>query len=255
MPSSVFIFPGTLQMAQGSQVLVADGSAGAPSYSFASEPNTGWYHNGPSLMIFTAGGTTRAQFNGWALDLLSDTSSVLRFGVNQDVILSRGGAAGKLQLTGTTPMFQLGGTTSSFPALKQSGSSIQVKVADDSAFAPLGLRDLSTANATLLFSAAPTISSGFGSSPSIANNNGTGAFVVNVGTGGTATSGVIGLPAATTGWILHCIDITAAAGHTGLRTVQTASTTNSATIESQNSAGTATAWATGSLVRIIAMAY
>lgn len=46
----------------------------------------------------------------------------------------------------------------------------------------------------LWVSTAPTISSGFGTSPSIANNNGTGAFTINVGTGGTATSGVISLP-------------------------------------------------------------
>ena len=52
-----------------------------------------------------------------------------------------------------------------------------------------------------LFSATtPTISSGFGTTPSIVNSNGTAAFSINVGTGGTASSGVITLPAATTDW-------------------------------------------------------
>lgn len=52
----------------------------------------------------------------------------------------------------------------------------------------------------LLFSqTAPTISSGFGTTPSIVNSNGTASFAVNVGTGGTASSGVITMPAMTVG--------------------------------------------------------
>jgi len=39
--------------------------------------------------------------------------------------------------------------------------------------------------------AAPTISSGFGTSPSISANSTNNSFQVNVGTGGTATSGVV----------------------------------------------------------------
>ncbi len=48
---------------------------------------------------------------------------------------------------------------------------------------------------------APTVASGFGSGASIPANNGTAAFTVNVGTGGSASSGVITMPIATTGWI------------------------------------------------------
>jgi hypothetical protein len=72
----------------------------------------------------------------------------------------------------------------------------------------------------LWVSTAPTISSGFGTSPSIAANNGTAAFTVNVGTGGTAYAGVIGLPmhvaatgdgqgtqGATNGWVCQCTDL------------------------------------------------
>ena len=54
--------------------------------------------------------------------------------------------------------------------------------------------------AQLLNSTAPTIASGFGTSPSIPNSNGTAAFTVNVGTGGAASSGVITMPAASHGW-------------------------------------------------------
>lgn len=44
-------------------------------------------------------------------------------------------ANGKAVITGTTPMLALGGTTSSFPALKRSSAEIQVRLADDSTYA------------------------------------------------------------------------------------------------------------------------
>lgn len=52
--------------------------------------------------------------------------------------------------------------------------------------------------------AAPTISSGFGTNPSIATNNGTIGFTIDVGTGGTASSGVVGLTACNSKWICRC---------------------------------------------------
>lgn len=54
----------------------------------------------------------------------------------------------------------------------------------------------------LIGGAAPTITTGAGAS--IADNNGTGAFTINVGTGGLSSI-VIGLPTATTGW--HCLAV------------------------------------------------
>lgn len=169
-------------------------------------------------------------------------------------------ASGKIIFSGT--MFQFGGTTSSFPAFKQSGTTIQTRLADDSGDATFSASRLffaSSINATnvLIGAAAPTISSGFGSAATIPFNNGTASFVVNVGTGGAATSGVIGLaPTAANGWNCHSTDITATSTHTALETMQTASTTTTATIESQSrSTGAATAWATGSLVRMSCFAY
>jgi len=52
----------------------------------------------------------------------------------------------------------------------------------------------------LLFSGnVPTVVSGFGTTPSITGNSSI-SFRVNVGTGGTATAGVIGFPLAANGW-------------------------------------------------------
>jgi len=81
---------------------------------------------------------------------------------------------------------------------------------------------------------APTISSGFGTSPSIVANtaNGTRTFQVNVGTGGTATSGVISFPAASHGWGCAVTDMTS-----NIVTRVTAFTTTTMTVTA------ASAWA------------
>lgn len=99
----------------------------------------------------------------------------------------------------------------------------------------------------LISGAAPTISSGFGTSPSISANNGTAAFRVNVGTGGAATTGVVGLPTATTGWNCTCTDITTAST-TVFLCKQTASSTTTATIGNFNTAGAAAAWVASDIV-------
>ena len=52
------------------------------------------------------------------------------------VLTFTNGSANALFATGaTTPLFQFAGTTSSFPALKRSSAALQVRLADDSAFA------------------------------------------------------------------------------------------------------------------------
>lgn len=101
---------------------------------------------------------------------------------------------------------------------------------------------------------APTISSGFGTTPSIVANNGTAAFTINVGTGGTASTGVIGLPAATTGWHVDCQN-TSTNTATVFVTKQTASTTTTATIGNYDAAGAAAAWVASNVLVCAAMAY
>jgi hypothetical protein len=100
---------------------------------------------------------------------------------------------------------------------------------------------------------APTISSGFGTSPSVTVNNGTSAFRINVGTGGTATNGVVGLPTAANGWNCFASDITTpATGHT---IKQTATSTTSVTLTNYDNAGVAAAWAAGDIIIVNCMAY
>ena len=107
-----------------------------------------------------------------------------------------------------------------------------------------------------LSSAAPTISSGFGTGPSV--TAGTAAsFRVDVGTGGTATAGVIGLPTATTGWNCAVEDLTATTANVAdHRTVQLSSTTATATVENQViSSGAAVAWTASDVLGVQCTAF
>jgi hypothetical protein len=93
----------------------------------------------------------------------------------------------------------------------------------------------------------PTISSGFGTSPSIPHANGTGAFTIKVGGGGTATRGLIGLPPAANGWIVQCQDVTTQSS-TVFVTKQTSMGTTSVTIGNFNTSGSAAAWAANDIL-------
>ena len=67
--------------------LFADGTAAAPSMAFASDVTTGLFLSSGNIRI-SAGGSGLFQFtSGARLSILSDTAQ-LRFGVNQDVILT-----------------------------------------------------------------------------------------------------------------------------------------------------------------------
>lgn len=95
---------------------------------------------------------------------------------------------------------------------------------------------------------APTISSGFGTSPSVTQNNGYRSFSVNVGTGGTASTGAVGLPAAAHGWACTAADVTTP---TGDLTQQTGSTTTTASFTNYvRTTGVAGAWTASDILQI-----
>ena len=100
-------------------------------------------------------------------------------------------------------------------------------------------------------STAPTIASGFGTSPTITASN-TAAFKIVIGTGGAA-SGVITLPTAANGWIVYAQDITSG---TSLFLQQTGSTTTSATLTSFSlTTGLAANMTAGDVILVQATAY
>lgn len=57
----------------------------------------------------------------------------------------------------TAPLFRFAGTTSSFPALKRSGTELQARLADDSAFAPVSVGTTTITGGTITTSSKPTI--------------------------------------------------------------------------------------------------
>lgn len=106
----------------------------------------------------------------------------------------------------------------------------------------------------LIGSAAPTISSGFGTGASIGTSNGTGAFTVNVGTS-SASTGVIGLPnSVSTDWSCFCTDISTNSTSVFI-TKQTARSSSSCTVGNFSDVAAATAWADNDILSCTAVAY
>jgi hypothetical protein len=100
---------------------------------------------------------------------------------------------------------------------------------------------------------APTISSGFGTSAFVAQNNGTPAFTINVGGGGSATNGVIRLAQAASGWVVDCADLTTQSA-TVFITKQIASSQTTATIANFSTSGAQAPWAANDILSCKAMA-
>ena len=149
-----------------------------------------------------------------------------------------------LVVASTTPVTNLsigGNAATATTATNQSGGTVNATTITGSVSYSL--------NGVLLFSStAPTISSGFGTTPLIVNQNGTAAFSVNVGTGGTASAGVIGLPVAAHDW--NCAVINPVTG-AGTFTQMSALATNSATFTNYTLAtAVAVAWPASYILRI-----
>ena len=73
-------------------------------------------------------------------------------------------------------------------------------------YAPYNASSLSIGNNLVVSTTLPTVSSGFGTSPTVLANN-TFCFKVTVGTGGAA-NGTISLPTAPNGWLAFAADVT-----------------------------------------------
>jgi len=129
-------------------------------------------------------------------DLIGSNSVRIGSGAGQ-VSLFVGGS-GILRLVDTSfadfGRLQLGGTTSAFPAIKRNGTGIDIRLADDSAFAPLAAAKLdvvgSTGDILLLKNAAQpvlTVNSSGGSGSIVINHANTPSVVINQSTGNKLT--------------------------------------------------------------------
>jgi hypothetical protein len=108
---------------------------------------------------------------------------------------------------------------------------------------------------TVINVTAPTVTSA-GTSPSVTENNGTISFRVNVGTGGTATTIVMAMPAAANNWNCNTENLTSnAANRANQHVVQQSSTTTAVTVQNQTiSTGAALAFTASDIVRFICVA-
>jgi hypothetical protein len=109
-------------------------------------------------------------------------------------------------------------------------------------------------NAIRVSTVAPTVSSGFGTTPSVVSGTTSAAFTVNVGTGAVASSGVIAFAtAAPTGWACNAVD------QTNPATANTVATPLSATTVTltnySRTTGIAAAWAASDVVVVSCNGY
>jgi hypothetical protein len=110
------------------------------------------------------------------------------------------------------------------------------------------------ASSHLLFSPTAPVIGTCGTSPSIVANNGTAAFTVNVGTGGTATTCTVTMPAATTGW--GCMVSPNGAPQAAAETFSAPTSTTLITISNYTaSTGAALAFASGAVFNVNCAAY
>jgi Pectate lyase superfamily protein len=106
--------------------------------------------------------------------------------------------------------------------------------------------------------AAPTIASGFGTSPSIPSGNGTTTFRILIGSGGTDSSGILTMPtvAGTSGWNCHVGVLNPSATNLLSQTAQSSNSATSVTLTNYlSSTGAAAAWPASTQLIVSCFAY
>lgn len=285
----------TVGFIDGGIVWLADGTAGAPSLSFSADPDVGLYRAGTNSIGLSTNGTVRATVDSTGITLFNAGSLVLPatgtvvagnggvgtpsitvvgdqntglYSIGADQLgVQTGGArsfnfsatAGVLEGITSVPKLVLDNTSGA--CVQYTGASVCsasniVTVSASSGLALNSATPLVMNSVIIADPGAPSISSGFGTSPSVSAGVTTAAFRVNVGTGGSATSGVIALNAtATAGWNCFCSDITTNS-LTVFNCKQTASTTTTATIgQFSATTGVASAWVASDILAVSCFGY
>lgn len=219
-------------------VVTNDGDATTPAWGFALDTNTGFYRVASDQIGVTTGAARSLNFTGNGI--IEGTTGAPTLKLNNSV-----GACIDFNATAFACAASNSVTLSANTIVSMTAPSVSIASAGSA---------LQLGGRTHWVNTAPTISSGFGTSPSIAAGISSAAFSINVGTGGTATSGVIGLPTATTGWHCTCTDITTQSS-TVFLCKQKASSTTSATIANYNTAGAEAAWVASNILHVTCTAF
>lgn len=197
-----------------------DGTVAAPSTSYLSETGLGLYRDGAAEMTLVAGGSNYFTFSPNANNIRINSAG------------SFGWSSGASSLTAIDTVLVRDAAN---VVAQKNGTNAQALRLYQTTTGPVH---------NTLFMAAPTISSGFGTTPSIVAGSTAFCFRVNVGGGGAATSGVIGMPTAVTGWQAIAQDMT-----NNVATRVSATTTNSITLTA------AAAWTANDIVCVLAVAF
>lgn len=148
--------------------------------------------------------------------------------------------------------YSLNGAAATYPlTVSSAGLTTMTGTVNAGNFQPLGAGGYYLGAAVML-GTTPTATT-FCTSPTVPNANGTAAFTINVGTACATSAGVITLPAATTGWVVTCFNVTSPATST---IGQTGGTTTTATITNYvRTTGVAGNWTDSNILRCSATGY
>ena len=229
-----------------SKVDVRSGTGGGATEIRALSTDTSQYAN---LIVDVNGGVNnRAQFVSFGSSAAGTMLGISR--ANNSFFVKSGGALGvgtrdaSPLLLGTNEQEQLRISSDGNVGIGTTNPGSKLDINGDIAIGA----NSGSANPVTFSATAPTISSGFGTGASVTVGKAV-AFRLNVGTGGTANSGVVGLPTATNGWNCHAENLSSN-NATQFITKQTASSTTTATFGNYDAAGAAAAWAASDVLAI-----
>ena len=116
----------------GGTGLFADGTAAAPSISFAAQTTTGFFRAASGQIAFSSAGTSSLQFAASGQIVGSAGQCVLQLGTNGQIALTAGGTAQNITLTPSgTGFVQIGGTVNGQLRLYDSSNVEQVRMRVD----------------------------------------------------------------------------------------------------------------------------
>lgn len=199
--------------------------------------NTLGQRNGTNAQQFSVYGTYTDASNYERIDFMAGTAPVILTnqagtGVARSLSIGTVGAQGINLTTTNTPRWQV----------TSGGNLVNIST---------GFLSPST---NLAWSpTAPTIASGFCTSPAISASNGTAAFTITIGTACAASVGTLTLPAATTGWVCAFSNVTVPQSNTPS---QTGGTTTTVTVTNYaRTTGIAANWADSNVLRASCTGY
>lgn len=198
---------------------LADGTAAAPSLTFASDTTTGIFKNAANDVGIATGGTLRFDVSSTAVTstlpivsagaITAGASSTIGW-TGLGLISSPADGVFKFQDNANNNAFRVSGALSA-TAWFQSAGGLDSAVVRTNVFNSTGASNAyQIGGAFYIAGAAPTVSAGFGSTSqgSITNNTGTLVVELTVGTNAGGTTGTITFPSAPHGWACTLQDTT-----------------------------------------------